>query len=139
MSLEGIARRKVNFFDIVNILKGKSLLKPKRQKEVIQNAINYFTSARDCQLFSDQKITPYDIKGGYEFASDNLYEFQELMDRGMFNEPSIKFKNYLKALNYYIVSLNSIKNLDKSTITEQKKEGLSNFLFEYQKQLNSGF
>jgi len=136
MSLDGIARRKVNFFDIVEILKNKSSLKPKRQKEIIQNAINYFTSARDLELFSDQKITSYDIRGDYDFASENLYEFKELMDRGMDDKSSITFEDYLEALNYHIYSLNAIKDLDKSPITKKREERLSNFLFEYQRQLN---
>jgi len=136
MSLEGIAKRKVNFFDIVEILKGNSQLNPKRQKEVIQNTINYFTSARDAQLFSDQKITSYDIEGDYCVASDNLFEFQEFMDRAMYDKSRIISEDYLGVLNYYIVSLHQIKDLDESNITKQRKELLSNFLFKYQRQLN---
>jgi len=139
MSLDGIARRKVNFFNIVEILRGKSNVSSDVQEGYIQKAIDYFTSARDCELYLHKKITYHDIRGGFSFACDNLVEFQTFVETGMFNKFGFTPREYLVGLNTCISKLHEIKNLDEDNIGKEKREELSYFLYTYQKNLNSCF
>jgi len=137
--IEANTRRGVNFFDIVEILRDKSNASPNRQEEYIQKAIDYFTSARDCELCLNKKITPYDIKGGFSFASDNLIEFQELVATGIFDKSGFVSGDYLTGLNTCISKLHEIKNLNEFNVNKEKRKELSDFLYTYQKNLNSYF
>jgi len=110
--------------NLVEMLRGHLNLDENRQQEIVEKVLQYFTSARDCELFLEGRLTVNNI-GKSEIALENLTDVYRFMRQNM---PEEKGANSF--LNEYITKL---RGIDKATVKEKKD--LSEFLWSYRKSI----
>ena len=128
-----VKREYTGFFGVVEILRGKSHSSPEAQQRDIKQTLDYLISIRDYDLFLDEKITAHDFEESVIKAGDRWSKLVTLVQKGYLNKFKFTEKNYLNHLNKHISELHKIDDLD-----EDGKFDLWNFLYTYQKALNSG-
>ena len=126
-----VERERIPFYDVVQILRGKSAARDDVQKEQVKRTIDYLTSVRNYGLYTDDPtINPPE---DFERVSSRWCKLTTLVQRGCLKEFGFTTENYINPLQERIAKLHKVQKLK-----DKEKEELVNFLYTYQTSLNSG-
>ena len=115
-----------DLFEVVEVLEG-ILMPLEEQDKRIKRAIDYLTSIRDYHLFTNGKLTKYDIEDSAN-ADMNWEKFSKILSTHTLEEFGLTIDEPVLRLNKYITELHEFK---RKRIFEGNSQ-LSNFLYGYQ-------